>query len=103
MTRPSAGAGGKPAGYLVVRTELCRGCRSCQLACSFAREGEFNPSRSCIVLDRDVQTERTAPMIRALCCDLCGGRPACVEACKYGALAFVPAFDRRIEVLVEEV
>jgi len=88
-------------GHLVVRPERCRGCRSCQLACSFARANEFNPSKSCIVLERDMRTERTAPMIKVLCCDLCDGRPACVDACKYDALAFVPASDRRIEYIEE--
>ena len=39
-----------------------------------------------IVLERDVETEHTAPMIRPIGCDLCEGDPACVKACKYGAL-----------------
>jgi carbon-monoxide dehydrogenase iron sulfur subunit len=79
---------GAGVGRLVVWPERCRGCRSCQLACSFRRTGEYNPSRSCIELERDLVTEKTAPMIRALACDLCDGRPACVEACTYGALSF---------------
>ena len=76
------------AGRLVVWRDRCRWCRSCQLACSFRKTGEYNPSGSAIVLERDLATEKTAPMIRALSCDLCGGRPACVEACTYGALTF---------------
>lgn len=78
-------------GRLVVRPEECRGCRSCQLACSFARIGEYNPSRSCIELERDLLTEKTAPMVRTLCCDLCEGRPACADACTYGAITYEPA------------
>lgn len=85
-------------GRLIVWVDRCRGCRSCQLACSFTRRGEFNPSRSCITLDRDLETERTAPMIKPLCCDLCEGEPACVDACKYGVIEFQPASERLIDV-----
>jgi carbon-monoxide dehydrogenase iron sulfur subunit len=84
------------AGRLVIRPERCRGCRSCQLACSFARTGEYNPSRSCVELDRDLHTEGTAPMIRPLCCDLCNGRPACADACTYGAIMYEPNGEQEI-------
>jgi len=77
-------------GRLVIWGERCRGCRSCQLACSFAKTGEYNPAGSCISLDRDLHTERTAPMIRPLSCDLCGGTPACVGACTYEAIRYEP-------------
>ena len=75
-------------GRLVIRPEACRGCRSCQLACSFSRLGEYNPSSSCIELERDLRTEKTSPLVRVLCCDLCGGKPACANACTYGAIDF---------------
>ena len=78
-------------GRLVIRPEACRGCRSCQLACSFTRHGEYSPSRSCIELERDLGTEKTSPLVRMLCCDLCGGAPACADACAYGAINFEPA------------
>jgi len=77
-------------GKLVIWPDRCRGCRSCQLACSFARTKEFNPSESCITLERDVATERTAPTIQALCCNLCGGSPACAAACTYSAITYEP-------------
>jgi len=75
---------------IVIHPERCRGCRSCQLACSFIKEGVFNPARSHIVLERDTVTENTAPVVKPLGCDLCGGHPACVEACKYEALTYEP-------------
>jgi len=75
-------------GHLVVRAERCRGCQSCQLACSFAKAGLFNPAKSMIVLERDVETERTAPMIKPIGCDLCGGEPVCVDACEYEAIVY---------------
>jgi len=36
-------------------------------------------------------------MVRALSCDLCDGRPACVEACTYGALTYEVA-SSKVEV-----
>jgi len=84
-------------GRLVIRTDRCRGCRSCQLACSFARTGEYSTSGSCIEIERDLRTEGTSPLIHTICCDLCGGRPACAEACTYGAIAFEPTSSAAIE------
>jgi len=31
---------------LIVDADKCTGCRQCELACSLARLGEFNPARS---------------------------------------------------------
>jgi len=85
-------------GKLTIWPERCRGCRSCQLACSFARTKEYNPTTSCIVLERDLDREKTAPMIKSLCCDLCGGAPACAAACSYGAITYEPdASDAPLE------
>ena len=75
-------------GTLVVQAENCRGCRSCQLACSFTRHGVFNPAKSMIVIERDLESGRTAPMIKPIGCDLCGGEPVCADACKYGAITY---------------
>jgi Fe-S-cluster-containing dehydrogenase component len=71
---------------IVILPGNCRGCRSCQLACSFAGHGVFNPSKSAIVMERDVKTEHMATAILLLRCHLCGGDPACVKACPYEAL-----------------
>ena len=75
-------------GSLVVEPLNCRGCRSCQLACSFAKYSVFNPAKSMIVMERDVQTGHAAPMIYPIGCDLCGGDPACAKACEYGAITY---------------
>jgi carbon-monoxide dehydrogenase iron sulfur subunit len=41
--------------YLVtVHPEKCRGCRTCEMACSFSHENEFNPKKSRI---RSLKTE----------------------------------------------
>jgi carbon-monoxide dehydrogenase iron sulfur subunit len=74
------------ADHLVVSVKNCRGCRSCQLVCSFSKVGVFNPAKSMIRLERDVETDHTAPMICPIGCDLCGGDPACVRACRYGCI-----------------
>lgn len=75
-------------GGLVVEPLNCRGCRSCQLACSFAKYSLFNPAKSMIVMERDVHTGHAAPMICPIGCDLCGGDPACAKACQYGAITY---------------
>jgi len=73
---------------LLIDVSKCRGCRSCQLACSFAKNKSFNPAKSYIRIERDVKTELTTPVIDSLRCDLCGGNPACAEACPYGTIKF---------------
>jgi Fe-S-cluster-containing dehydrogenase component len=71
---------------IIIAPNLCRGCHSCQLACSYARQRVFNPAKSAIIIERDIDTDHTVPMILPLVCNLCGGNPACVEACPYGTL-----------------
>jgi carbon-monoxide dehydrogenase iron sulfur subunit len=89
-------------GRLVIDPSRCRGCRSCQLACSFTKYDEYNPSRSCIDLERDLQTEKTSPLIRTLCCDLCEGHPACADACTYGAIIYEAASEFGIQYRREQ-
>lgn len=78
----------KIQGQLKISPANCRGCHSCQLACSSAHGKQFSPSESYIRISRDVETTDTAPIIDTLRCDLCGGEPACAEACPYGAIEF---------------
>ena len=85
---------------IVIIPGNCRGCRSCQLACSFARHGVFNPSKSVIRMERDVETEHMAPVILPRSCNLCGGEPACVKACPYEAMRGDPN-PSRYKILVE--
>jgi len=72
---------------LYINAGKCRGCRSCQLACSFTRAGVFNPEKSVIRMNRDVQTGHTAPVIMPLDCDFCEGDPACLKVCPYNAIS----------------
>jgi len=71
---------------IVIDPNMCRGCRSCQLACSYSRHGVFNPAKSAIIIEREINTDHTVPIILPLLCNLCGGNPACVAACPYAAL-----------------
>ena len=87
---------------IIVTPNLCRGCRSCQLACSYSRHAVFNPAKSAIVMEREVETDHTAPLILPLVCDLCGGNPACVEACPYGALTINTELDRYKILIVQQ-
>jgi Fe-S-cluster-containing dehydrogenase component len=78
----------KIQGRLIINESNCRGCLSCQLACSFVKNKSFNPMKSCIKIVRNVEDERTFPMIIRECCDLCGGHPTCAEVCPYDAIRF---------------
>lgn len=41
-----------------------------------------------IVMERNLSDARTAPMIKPIGCNLCGGDPACAKACKYAAITY---------------
>jgi len=84
---------------IYIEVSKCRGCGSCELACSFAKYRVFNPSKCALRLDHDVETGRTAPVISPVSCDLCGGDPACVRTCPYGALVAVEPEGVRPKIL----
>ena len=58
-------------GAVAIDESACTGCGSCASVCPF--EAIFLP-----------------PGEAAIKCDLCGGQPACAEACNFGALRFLP-------------
>ncbi len=68
------------AKLLMISPEKCISCGTCELACSFAHEGEFRPSMSRISVHR-FEMGVTVPMT----CFQCDS-PACVAACRTGAL-----------------
>lgn len=70
-------------GIVSVNQELCVGCEECRLACPFGGE---------IIKMRD----RIAVM-----CDLCGGKPACVEVCLPKALQYVVRTKQNLRVKTE--
>jgi Fe-S-cluster-containing hydrogenase component 2 len=63
----------KNTGAKVVNESTCVGCKVCTIACPF---GTVN------------YVQETGKVQK---CDLCGGEPACVEACPTAAITFVDA------------
>lgn len=83
---------------LVVYQTRCDGCRLCELVCSLRMHGEFNPSRSAVRVSKLESRGIYFPVIspfsgllldpeeRPITCDLCDGRPRCVEICPNDAI-----------------
>jgi carbon-monoxide dehydrogenase iron sulfur subunit len=69
---------------ITLKQERCVGCRLCELACSFARYGHFDPHQAAIRVtfadDGGLQVS-----ISAACADC--QRPLCVAYCPTGAIA----------------
>ncbi|MFC2056098.1 4Fe-4S dicluster domain-containing protein [Chloroflexota bacterium] len=63
---------------VVIVAELCTGCRACADACPFG-------------------VIKVSPEEEVFKCDLCGGRPVCVENCSRQALAYVEPTDAYID------
>jgi Fe-S-cluster-containing dehydrogenase component len=66
-------------GAAVTDDKWCVGCKSCLYACPYS-----------------------APIIhpktgKTMTCDLCGGKPVCVEACTVGALAYTSAGEHALD------
>jgi carbon-monoxide dehydrogenase iron sulfur subunit len=66
---------------LTIDLELCTGCRSCELACSVAHVGLFNPKQSRIQILKDEVMNLIVPVVCLQCVD-----PLCKEACPDGAI-----------------
>lgn len=66
---------------LMVYPEKCIGCGTCELACSFAHEGEFRPAVSRMGVFRFDEGGTNVPMACFQC-----EEPACQKVCKTGAL-----------------
>lgn len=71
----------------LINTELCSGCRICELACSFHRKGVFSPELSSITISSNNRTCEIEWSISSTC-DSCGNEasPLCVKYCMHGAL-----------------
>ena len=65
---------------LLVSPERCIACGSCELACSFCKEGEFRPAVSRIAVHR-FEKGQNIPMTCFQCEDA-----ACMKVCKTNAL-----------------
>lgn len=70
---------------LIADGDKCTGCKVCELICSMARSGEYNPLKSCIKVLRNVEMDVNIPALEAAC-DFCG---KCIEWCFPKAIRFV--------------
>jgi len=62
-------------GAVILNEDLCIGCRMCFIICPIG------------AISINIDSKKMAK------CDLCKGKPACVEACGYGALEYVEAAE----------
>jgi len=67
---------------LAVDTNLCTGCRVCELVCSLIKEGECNPRKSRIRVLKIDKEGFDLPLF----CQHCG-EPLCKEVCPVNALS----------------
>jgi ferredoxin len=70
---------------LIVDADKCTGCNVCELACSMAKHGEYNPRKSFIQVmkNREMSVDIVTLDVR---CDFCN---KCVEWCLARAIEFV--------------
>lgn len=69
---------------LLVDQEKCRACRTCELACSFFKEGKFNPEKSRIRSERWESASLVGKHL-TLVCQQCT-QPSCKAVCPCGAI-----------------
>lgn len=70
---------------LIVDADKCTGCNVCELACSMAKHGEYNPQKSLIKVmkNREMSVDIVTLDVR---CDFCN---KCVDWCLARAIEFV--------------
>ncbi len=64
-----------------IRPEVCTGCRACETACVFDRDGLFGTSRARIHVHKDEAKGIDRPRLCRLCPE-----PECITACPVQAL-----------------
>lgn len=70
---------------LKIEPELCTGCLQCELACSYEKEGVFNPARSRIQVFTFHEEGRFAPYTCTQCAEAW-----CLHACPVEAIVYNP-------------
>jgi Fe-S-cluster-containing hydrogenase component 2 len=69
---------------IVINSDICTGCRVCELTCAFVHTGSFTPENSRIHVEKDEFNGKDIPYI----CIQCEERH-CVKNCPTGALEIV--------------
>lgn len=70
---------------LMVDGDRCTGCKVCELACSMAKVGEYNPAKSLISILQNRELHVNIPAV-SVQCDFCG---ECVRWCFDGAISII--------------
>jgi carbon-monoxide dehydrogenase iron sulfur subunit len=80
---------------IVINADNCTGCRSCELACSASKEGEFIPERSRIRVIGNVLEGWSRPAVCLQCED-----PMCMSVCPVQAISKTktPEGDHLVEI-----
>ncbi|MCL5957784.1 MAG: 4Fe-4S dicluster domain-containing protein [Chloroflexi bacterium] len=72
-------------GHMIVNSSVCSGCRACEVICSFAHEGVFNPALSRVQISKDEPAGKDEPLVCRQC-----GNARCVQICPKKALSRHP-------------
>jgi len=70
---------------LIVDADKCTGCKVCELICSMAKHGEYNPPKSYIRVMKNSEMDVNIVILDAYC-DFCN---KCVEGCLPEAIRLV--------------
>ncbi len=74
---------------IITDSNLCTGCRTCEVICTYHHEGAFGRSSSSIAVERNEERGVFEIKIEERgehACDLCGGDPLCVKYCAVDAI-----------------
>ena len=82
---------------LKLTAKECIGCKSCELACSLANEGEMNISRARIKTLTFIEGRYPLPYNFVSTCRQCGDAP-CLHSCPVAAISF----NRQKVVIVDQ-
>jgi carbon-monoxide dehydrogenase iron sulfur subunit len=82
---------------LRVLPQKCTGCKSCELACSFANEREFNPSKARIAAVAFLEGKYPLPYNFVSTCRQCADAP-CLAICPVGAIDRMHDRTKRVVV-----
>jgi len=71
--------------YLLIETDKCTGCRTCETFCSFRWKKEINPAVSAITIQKQEKEGVYIPVVCLQC-----RTPLCLEACAVNAISRDP-------------
>ncbi|MBI4081165.1 MAG: 4Fe-4S dicluster domain-containing protein [Candidatus Lambdaproteobacteria bacterium] len=78
---------------LHISVEKCTGCLQCELACSYVKEGVFNPAHSMIKVFHFHDEARYVPYTCTQCAEAW-----CLHACPVDAIKLDPVLDRKVVI-----